>query len=304
LDTDRLGSLLAVARINGCCRQNCLSRWSVNDILPFRKQYAQRNERERLEFVIELLKQMPKSIRGYNSYVLTAASTAFRVCRDAFAFILGTSSYKITRAHALLEDGLHAPVHGNLGHREHKGEEVIEVWLKGFVEDTCDKISDKCTLLPTSLSWHAVYAEFARQQADGHAPTFSTFCEVRRHKFPHLRRPRAGTLAHCDVCFHLRRAVKRSPTDATRKIALAAKDRHTALFTRERVFMQENMRHCAAHPSDRVMLFIDYSAAIKLPHFERTPSVPLRPQCMLVLTCPVSGRVSQTSSAHTTGWFN
>lgn len=53
------------------------------------------------------------------------------------------------------------------------------------------------------------------------------------------------------------------------------KHAHLDIAKRERVKMQEHFRFALDHPEELHMVFVDYSTALKLPHFQRCPDVRL-----------------------------
>jgi hypothetical protein len=263
----------------GCCDLGCLKSWTVADILTFRRTFAEQNEQERLDSLISLVQHLTVKANGHIEYCLSVITEdqtrVFALCRQAFVVIVGTSSHKLYRAVHLSRLHLVAPIHSNLGQRQRPVAEAIQSWLDTFVVENCDKISDAITLLPSSLSWKEIHAFFVKEQHSLGSVTasYAEFCAVRRGKFAHVKPPHTGTLATCDVCDQLHHLAECAHTQEQRDAVHAKKLQHKEIFCRERVFMQDNMRHSASHPDDQVMLFVDYSSPIKLPHFQRVPSV-------------------------------
>ena len=254
-----------------------LDSWTVNDILPFRTNTAAQNEHERLRELLDYIKHCAKTSRGYNMYSLTLADKrTVEVCRHAFIVIMGTSAYKLSRAIMLHNRVEEPPIHGNVAARASNAEESVIAWLKEFLDEDCDKISDTKFIVPSSLTWKDIHAIYAQEQGQFDVPviaSYSLFCAVRKHHFPTLHRPRTGTLATCDTCDQLAFDRAKAKTDAQCAAARDRKLEHRHVFEQERAFMRQNMVHSQQHPRDRIMLFCDYTVPLSLPHFRNTPAV-------------------------------
>jgi hypothetical protein len=274
--------LIATTLRAGCCAKRCLSLFTVEEIRLKREQFAERTEMERLDFLVGELSHALTTHRGYHCYTVQHTSALDHsqavVCRVAFIAIYGTSTYKLGRAIELSREGHSAPIHGNVGVRSEITASSVESWFATFIEEWCDKISDDQWLLPSSLHWEDVFALFLK---DVSLPTsgsshcsYSEFCKIRKHKFRHLHCPRTGTLATCNVCDALRfdRSCARGDAHA-RELVHKAMVEHHRIFTRERIAMQEKMSRAQHHPDQLAMFFIDYTEAVRFPHFQRIPEV-------------------------------
>jgi hypothetical protein len=120
------------------CDCGCINDWQAADILHFRTQMAAKNERERLQALLEYVSQCHKTSRGYNEYSLEFKGKTYRVCRAAFITIMGTSSYKLTRAIELFHKQLGPPIHGNVAKREALEHELMTAWLAEFRDTECE----------------------------------------------------------------------------------------------------------------------------------------------------------------------
>lgn len=273
VDVEKIGAKLHA----GCgCRDHCLSCWSVQTALPFREHTAKQDEKERLLALLDYVEHCHKSKRGYNEYIITSRGVQFSVCRQAFIAIISTSSYKLTRAIKLFHKHLAVPEHGNVGKHHSSVEQAIEGWLIEFRDSDCEKHGDHKWLLPGSSTWREHYACYVRESAMLGLPvgSYELFCTVRKAKFPHLQRRHKRDFATCDVCdqfdFEL---AQPNLTHSQRQSIKADKQKHVDKANFEIKFMLSNMHHSSQQPSDRVMLFVDYTTALKFPHFFDVPEV-------------------------------
>lgn len=259
-----------------CCQKRCLGSWPVADALVFRREIARRNEAERLSYLLIILSMSPKSTSGYHAYQLQTVAHTYSVCRRALLAILGISSGKLDHAVHLEKMGMHSvSPPGNIERRDDKLAAQCESWWKQYSAEFCDRISAKKVLTPASETFHDEYLEFAlEQQALGVAvPSEALFNSVRLKLLPEIRHPEHTELATCDKCDQHVLRLKTVQTTEEKLAVLADKHAHLGIAHREREHMQENMRFSLHHPGELLMVFADYSSALKLPHFRRTPTV-------------------------------
>jgi hypothetical protein len=251
-----------------CCQKRCVSRlFSADELRATRNFYYDKTERERMQFVMDCVRS---SIRYH--------ANGKSVCRTAFCAVYGISKRKLDTAHGyILAGATIAPIHANTGRVSDDLQATRCLrWLDVTLRARCDRVSDQIWILPHYTTTKELHSEFLNElQAVNDypnlpPPSISTFLSVRKSSFAHVRTPRKSDLPRCDTCVRIRehRLVVQSRAEFEQLRAEMLS--HAQLHTSERHEMERVIAESKVSPDSALVLTVDYSKAIRLPHVRPT----------------------------------
>jgi hypothetical protein len=130
--------------------------------------------------------------------------------------------------------------------------------------------------MPTGTNWQHHFAMYELEtEAQGCKPgSYSAFCKVRKNEFAFIRRRHKRDYATCDACDQFRFDKAQPGLTAAKKQQIQQQwDQHLAIAKTELTFMHQNKADSSKAPFERVMLFVDYTLAWKLPYLFDNPEV-------------------------------
>ena len=147
-----------------CCTAHCTAHLQ-QPIVPICKQYAQANEKGRVQQLLTFLKtsQNPNTRRW--RYQIHGQS----VCTAAVCKIFGCSLKKFNKVKRLSLMGRQMIVHGNLGQTRCSSLKLQTVtWLSSFLHSIGEKMPSGDWHIPMFLSWGEVHAVYCQEVVPKH----------------------------------------------------------------------------------------------------------------------------------------
>lgn len=165
-----------------CCKKQCVQRLTLEQLMRVRHQSEAVSERSVSEALIAELRASLDAAREHVTYRVLG----MEVCRTAWMWCHGVSKGKIDRCLELARSDRSLVLSGNSSAlRPTDVSDQVYAWLSNYFEDLCDKPSDELWVLPAHLNWTSIHQELVEELKKSHAtdtaPSYSTFCHVRKH---------------------------------------------------------------------------------------------------------------------------
>lgn len=159
-----------------CCAKHCLRRFSVQEVLDFRKRFVGKNEADIRQLITsDIICFMDCE------QVVHYAVMGLAVCYRAYKYLCSVSRTKLdTCVHAARE---RLPVVATSSSSTLSSSAVqsesAHAWLKQYFDLMCDQVSEKMWVLPAFLRWCDLYVQYKSEEKE-RAASQTTFASVRK----------------------------------------------------------------------------------------------------------------------------